>query len=149
MEVVSRFFTYAKLVVLLVGRMVAKLLRMGTSRLAEMTRRLRGLPRVALPNGDTRLLSTGKDLADGWVAVSDVDNWEPGGRNLLDDESWKRSCRASESSSTEDELIELSDGEELAAPITSLRPVQRSFCVPLPDRASAKLTSPHSATMLL
>ncbi|KAF1795224.1 hypothetical protein JG687_00000977 [Phytophthora cactorum] len=137
MEMVGKFLVYAKLVFLLAGRMVAELLRMGTSQLAKMTRRLVGISRVDLPNGDQQLLGTEsvgnavqKDLADEWVDVSDADNWEPGGKNLLD-ENRKPSHQISESS-TEDELIELSDGEE---PTTSLHSIKR-------DRAATKLTSP-------
>ncbi|ETM47190.1 hypothetical protein L914_08089 [Phytophthora nicotianae] len=144
MGVMNKFFVYAKLVVLLTIRMTAKLLQMGTSQLAEMARRLVGKSRVDLQNGDQQLLNTEsiddaveKDLTDEWVAVSDEDNWEPGGKNLLDTNR-KPSHRVSESS-TEDELIEFSDGEE---PTALLHPIKR-------DRAATKLISPESATMVL
>ncbi|KAL3659559.1 hypothetical protein V7S43_015546 [Phytophthora oleae] len=120
MELVKKLLLYAKLVVVLVGRVVVQLLRIGAASFAGVTCYLLGTPRVDLLNGDKHFLETEsihdagqKDLAGEWVAVSDEDNWEPGGRDLLD-ENEKRSRQAS-LSSTEDELIEFSDGEERAA----------------------------------
>ncbi|KAK1938034.1 hypothetical protein P3T76_009184 [Phytophthora citrophthora] len=125
MELVNNFLLYAKLVVVLVGRMVVQLLRVGAASLSEVAGYLLGTPRVDLRNGDKQLLETEsvhdavlKDLAAEWVDVSDEDNWEPGGRYLLD-ENEKRSRQASVST-TEDELIEFSDGEERTTLTSSL-----------------------------
>ncbi|KAF4040784.1 hypothetical protein GN244_ATG06825 [Phytophthora infestans] len=126
MEVVSKLFVYTKLVVVLAATMVAKVLWMGTTRLAEMTRRLVGMSRVDLADGYQQLLSTEsvddvvrEDLAAEWVSESQEDNWEPDAKNLLD-EGRKPSHRSSESS-TEDELIELSDGEEPTSLLGSIK----------------------------
>ncbi|CAI5745977.1 unnamed protein product [Peronospora destructor] len=75
-------FTYAKLVVLLLGRIVEKMFRMGTIQLAAVTQHVLALPRVNLPNGDQQLLSTEsvdnavQKEATEWVSTSDEDQWE-------------------------------------------------------------------------
>ncbi|EGZ21696.1 hypothetical protein PHYSODRAFT_299326 [Phytophthora sojae] len=131
MSLLGAFFAYAGLVVVLVGRVVVKLLSMGAAPFAGLNQSVLGKPQVEVPDADKQLLgaesvdeAVHKDLVDEWVDVSDEENWEPGARNLLDD-AQKPNHEAPESC-TEDELIELSDGEEMRSPISSLYPVKRS-----------------------
>ncbi|KAH7469007.1 uncharacterized protein KRP23_10447 [Phytophthora ramorum] len=143
MGVMAKFFT----LMVFVGRMVVKLLRMGAARLVDMSRHLPGVSRIDLPNGEQQLLGTEsidnaeqKNLADDWVSVAEEeDKWETGGRNLLD-ENGKRSREASEST-TEDELIELSDGEERPSLIAALRPVKHIRPVSMPHQVSTASTT--------
>ncbi|CAI5720450.1 unnamed protein product [Peronospora farinosa] len=129
-------FTYAKLVVLLMGRMVEKMFRIGTIQVATVTQHVLGLPCVDLPNGDQQLTE--------WVSTSDEDQWEIGGRDLLEEKD-KQSHEISYSS-IEDELIELSDGEERPTSITSLLSGQQSRFI---SSSSAKMISSDSSTLLL
>ncbi|KAE8894328.1 hypothetical protein PF005_g2641 [Phytophthora fragariae] len=129
MGLLSAFFAYARFVAVLVGRVVVKLLAMGAAPFAGLSRRVLGKPQVEVPDADKQLLGTErideaavqKDLVDDWVDVSDEDKWEPGARNLLDDVE-----KPSAESCTEDELIELSDGEERHSPVSALYPAKRS-----------------------
>ncbi|KAG6574603.1 uncharacterized protein IUM83_10864 [Phytophthora cinnamomi] len=130
MGVLGAFFAYARLVVVLVGRVVVKLLSIGAAPFVGLSRSVLGKPQVEAPDADKQLLGTEdveeavhKDVVDEWVDVSDEDGWESGGRNMLDDND-KRVHRSLESS-TEDELIELSDGEEIRSPISALYPAKR------------------------
>jgi hypothetical protein len=147
MGVVAKFFTYARFVAGLVSRMVATLLHVGTCRFAEMTRDLLVKSHVGRSTGDEKLLGTEnsgdaveKVLAGGWVSASDEDEWEAGGRDLLD-KNEKQGHDVSESS-TEDELIELSDGDDSPPAITSLQSAKRRDGAPLrrfsaPDRMTS------------
>ncbi|KAG1708616.1 hypothetical protein DVH05_022243 [Phytophthora capsici] len=120
MELVNNLLLYAKLALVLVGRVVVQLLRVGVGSVTKVAGYLHGTLREDLPNGDKQFLeaeSVQNDLTTEWVAVSDEDNWELGGRDLLDEN--EKTSRQTSVSSTEDELIEFSDGEERAA-LTSI-----------------------------
>ncbi|OWZ18885.1 hypothetical protein PHMEG_0006959 [Phytophthora megakarya] len=149
MWAVDKFFTLTKLVLLLLGRVVVKLVHMGTSRCVKIARSLMGLPRVDLENGDKQLQllrtesidAAQENLADEWVTVPEADNWEPNGRNLLDD--YEKPRRDASESHTEDELIELSDDEDRSTHFTLLQSVKRSNSNPLSDRARNRLIAPN------
>ncbi|GMF21454.1 unnamed protein product [Phytophthora fragariaefolia] len=138
MSALGAFFAYARLVVVLAVRVASKLLSMGAAPFAALGRSVLGKPRVEAPDAETQLLGSEEavqtDLVDEWVAVPDEGSWEAGGRELLDD-SKKQCCEAPESS-TEDELIELSDGEERP---TTLHPAKR------PSLSFSKHVSPSTA----
>uniref|UniRef100_A0AAV1T5M0 Uncharacterized protein n=1 Tax=Peronospora matthiolae TaxID=2874970 RepID=A0AAV1T5M0_9STRA len=121
----NMLFTYAKMLSKTVRRVTGKVLRKAASRFSAATRYLLGFPPVELPNGTQQLLSPEranstmpKKFAKDRVSASGEFKWEAGGQDLLD-ETDKRSLNDS-GSSTEDELIELSDGEERSALISSL-----------------------------
>ncbi|CAH0514484.1 unnamed protein product [Peronospora belbahrii] len=54
-----------------------------------------------------------------WMSASEEEEWEIGGRDLLDKKDTRKG-RSSSDTSIEDELIELSDGEEKPTSFTSL-----------------------------
>ncbi|RLN59993.1 hypothetical protein BBJ28_00001361 [Nothophytophthora sp. Chile5] len=132
MGIVSKLFTYAKLVVAFLSELVLKLLRLDSTPFAERTRSLLGTTGVALPDGDKRLLVSEPDAGEkketpenAWVAASDEEMWEPGGRELLTallkaNGELQRSTHPppeSNASQPEDALVELSDGEDATMPI--------------------------------
>ena len=128
MGVGDTLFTYAKMLLVVIKRVAAKVLRHATYRFTAATRYLLGLPPVDLPHGKQQLLSTKSvddtmpnDFAAEWTAVSEENKWETGGQNLLD-ETDKLSREDAFGSATEDELIELSDGEEGPAMVSLLDP---------------------------
>ncbi|CAI5725492.1 unnamed protein product [Hyaloperonospora brassicae] len=116
------------MLLMMIKRLVAKMLRHATFRFTAATRYLLGLPPVDLPHGKQQLLSTKsvddtvrRELAAEWTAVLEENKWETGGQNLLD-ETDKLSREDAFGSATEDELIELSDGEEGPALVSLLDP---------------------------
>ena len=144
--------TYTKLVALLASRIVEKMFRMGTIQLAGATQHVLGLPCVDRPSKDLQRLNTDSvnnavhKEATAWVSASDEDQWEIGGRDLLEeDKQDKQNHEIVYSSSNEDELIELSDGEERPVSITSLLSVKRSHCISSP----AKIIRSDSKIVLL
>ncbi|KAG7395098.1 hypothetical protein PHYBOEH_004250 [Phytophthora boehmeriae] len=121
MGLMARFFAYATIVVALVTRMVSKILSMSAARIAALRKRLLGGSHVEISDGKKQLLDTGKEedaaqkeLASEWVALPEEETWEPGARDLLDD--LLPTSKEPQASETEDELVELSDGEDKAAP---------------------------------
>ncbi|GMF10980.1 unnamed protein product [Phytophthora lilii] len=145
MGVVGKLFALAQYVVVILTRVVAKLVHLGATSVADMSRSLLRIARVDVPDANKQLLetesvddATQKDLVDDWVSVSEDDAEESALRNLLDDNG-KRSYGPSEST-TEDELVELSDGEEVSTPIASLHPVKRSNSSTLTTGSNA---APH------
>uniref|UniRef100_M4BTF7 Uncharacterized protein n=1 Tax=Hyaloperonospora arabidopsidis (strain Emoy2) TaxID=559515 RepID=M4BTF7_HYAAE len=133
-----------------IRRVVGKVLRKAAFRFSAASRYLLGFPPVELPNGTQQLLSPEivngtmpKEFSEDWVSASGEFNWEAGGQDLLD-ETDKRSLDDS-GSSTEDELIELSDGEERSALISSLSTSRYTRLL----STSAKMTSLDSTSTLL
>ncbi|RLN52173.1 hypothetical protein BBJ28_00012844 [Nothophytophthora sp. Chile5] len=135
MSVVSKLFTYAKLVVALLSELVLKFLRLDSTPFTERTRRLLGTTGVALPDGDKRLLVSESDAGEkqetpenAWMATPGEGMWEPGGRELLaallkENEEPQRSDHSppeANASQSDDALVELSDGEDASMPISLL-----------------------------